>query len=131
MEDNGIMTNLTQKGNLNEKKGEIGKNNNPATRYSDEFRQRAVGLYRESIKSCLTTVGVRSKLAKELGIADPTLRDWILKADARDTTINTLSTTELVDKVKQLENEVKELRIQKDILKAATTFFARELDPQN
>jgi transposase len=39
-------------------------------------------------------------------------------------------TTEERAKIKELEREVKELRRANEILKAASAFFARELDPQ-
>ena len=39
-------------------------------------------------------------------------------------------TSEERDRIKALEREVKELRRANEILKAAATFFARELDPQ-
>ena len=74
---------------------------NPALRYSDDFRQRAVDMYRQAIKTATSSHGVRPRIAKELGISDVTLRDWVLKADAKDSTINSLSQKEAADKIKE------------------------------
>ena len=75
---------------------------NRALRYSEDFRQRAVNMYREALKVSSDSRGVRPRIAKELGIADVTLRDWILKADANESTINSLSHREATEKIRQL-----------------------------
>ena len=51
-------------------------NPNRARRYTDEFRDRAVNMYRDSLKSGVNLYGLRPRIARELGIADVTLRDW-------------------------------------------------------
>jgi transposase-like protein len=56
-------------------------------------------------------------------MADPTLRDWILKADAKDATINSLIETEAAERIKKLEKENANLRRDFEIVKAASTFF--------
>lgn len=129
MEHNRIMGNIKNKAESITKSDSKNKDN-PATRYNEDFRQRAVNLYNEQLKSSTNQHGLRARIARELGIADPTLRDWILKADARDATINSLNETEAAERIKKLEKENADLRRDFEIVKAASTFFARELDPR-
>jgi len=129
MEHNSIMGNIKNKSE-SITKSDFKKKDNPATRYNDEFRLRAVNLYREQLKSSTNRYGLRARIARELGVSEPTLRDWILKADARDATINSLNETEAAERIKKLEKENANLRRDFEIVKAASTFFARELDPR-
>jgi transposase len=58
-----------------------------------------------------------------------TLRKWVRQAEIDGGARPGVSSAE-AERVKQLEREVKELRRANEILKAASVFFARELDPQ-
>jgi len=89
-------------------------------RYSPEFRAEAVRLY-QSVK------GEKSmrELAVELGISNETLRSWIKQADADDGRAEGL-TTEERDELRKLRRKVRILEEEREILKKAAAFFAKE-----
>ena len=93
---------------------------NRSRRYSPEFRAEAVRLYR-SVK------GEKSmrELAVELGISNETLRSWIKQADADDGRAEGL-TTEERDELRKLRRKVRVLEEEREILKKAAAFFAKE-----
>jgi transposase len=66
-----------------------------------------------------------AEAAKSLGIRPSQLYDWKAKIEAstQDSTLSVDERTEL----HQLRRENKTLRIEKDILKKASAFFAREM----
>jgi transposase len=65
----------------------------------------------------------------DLGIGAESLRGWVrqARADAAGGTPSTLTTAER-ERLKELERENRELRQANEILKAASVFFAKELD---
>ena len=85
-----------------------------------EFRQRAVDLAREGT----TPVG---KLAKDLGISESCLRNWMAQADAddKDGGGNRLSSVEKKE-LTELRRRNKLLEQENEILKRAAAYFARE-----
>jgi len=68
-------------------------------------------------------------IAGKLGMTPETLRIWIRRAEVDDRKRPGL-TTEERERIKVLERENRELRRANEILKAASAFFARELDPR-
>jgi transposase len=62
-------------------------------------------------------------------MTNETLRKWVRQAEIDGGARPGVSSEE-AERVKALEREVKELRRANEILKAASIFFARELDPQ-
>jgi transposase len=62
-------------------------------------------------------------------MTNETLRKWVRQAEVDGGARPGVSSAE-AERVKALEREVKELRRANEILKAASVFFARELDPQ-
>jgi transposase len=68
-------------------------------------------------------------IAEKLNVNKETLRSWVNQAEKDKGERAGLSTDERV-RIKELEREVAELRRANDILKAASAFFARELDPR-
>ena len=68
-------------------------------------------------------------IAEKLKVNHESLRIWVRKAETDAGTRPGLTTDERA-KMKELEREVKELRRANEILKAASAFFARELDQQ-
>ncbi|WP_030379213.1 MULTISPECIES: transposase [unclassified Streptomyces] len=94
----------------------------PAPRkYPDELRERAV-------REVRTTGRPIAHVAKDLGIHKEALRSWVRQAEAdageRDDRLTTAEREEL----RQLRRENAELRRANEILKAASAFFAAELD---
>ncbi len=88
--------------------------------YPPEFKAEAVRLVHGSDKSLST-------LAKDLGVADQTLRNWVLQAET-DSGVREGLTSDERGELHQLRREVRTLRQEREILKKAAAFFARESD---
>jgi len=87
--------------------------------FPPEFRQRAVDLARQGELPV-------SKIAKDLGISDSCLRNWMHQADAEDSgKAGQLSAGEKKE-LAELRRRNKQLETENDILKRAAAYFARE-----
>ena len=86
--------------------------------YHPEFRAQAVQLVKDSGKS-------RRQIAADLGISYETLRKWIRQARI-DAGEREGLTSEERDELKRLRRENWLLREERDILRRATAFFAKE-----
>lgn len=73
--------------------------------------------------------GVIARVADKLGINRETLRNWIKQAEIDGGHRPGTSTVD-GKRIAELERENRELRRANEILKAAASFFARELDPR-
>ena len=93
-------------------------------KYPDELRARAVRLYRESDPK--PTI---RRLAEQLGVHHEALRNWIRQDQADAGVRHDRPTTDMAEENKRLRQEVAELRRANEILKAASAYFAAELDP--
>lgn len=91
---------------------------NPRPPYPPEFRSEAVRLYRSSGKSL-------KAVADELGISLETLRNWVNRAKI-DAGEKPGLTTEEREELRRLRRENRVLRDEREILKKAAAFFARE-----
>lgn len=89
-----------------------------ATRYPQEFRQRAVELARLREKPI-------TQLAADLGVSDQTLRNWLKQADINEGRREGLTTEERQELVR-LRRENRVLQMEIEILKHASAYFARE-----
>jgi transposase len=74
-------------------------------------------------------VGAVSRVARQLGIGTESLRNWVKQADVDSGKRPGITTAEQ-RRIAELERENRELRRANEILKAAASFFARELDPR-
>jgi transposase len=97
--------------------------------YPQEFRERAVRMVFEHQDEYPTQWRAIESIAKKLQVNHETLRQWVRRAET-DAGGRPGLTTDERQRLKDLEREVKELRRANEILKAASAFFARELDPQ-
>lgn len=97
-------------------------------RYPPEVRERAVALVLEHQGEYRSQWAAMGAIAPKFGMATETLRNWVRQAE-RDQGLRAGPTSEEAGRIKQLERENKELRRANEILKAASAFFARELDP--
>ena len=93
-------------------------------KYPDELRQRAVRLYRESDPK-----PVIRKLAEQLGVHHEALRNWIRQDQADAGERHDRPTTDMLAENARLARENAELRRVNEILRAASSYFASELDP--
>jgi transposase len=87
-------------------------------RYDDDFRAGAVGIVRETNKTV-------AQVAKDLGINPGTLANWVAK--------DKLARGERLDpnkvdpeRVRQLEAENAELRMERDVLKRSVVLWVKE-----
>ena len=89
-------------------------------RFSDEYKAEAVRLVGESGKR----VGA---IARELGLSETALRRWVQQAevDAGRGPTGALTTGER-EELGQLRRDNQRLRMEREILKKATAFFAKE-----
>jgi transposase len=93
-------------------------------KYPDELRQRAVRLYRDSDPK-----SVIKRLAEQLNVHPEALRNWIRQAEADAGERNDRPTSDMLEENRRLLKENAELRRANEILKAASAYFAAELDP--
>ncbi|HET9002226.1 MAG TPA: transposase [bacterium] len=87
--------------------------------YPLEFREEAVRLVREGGKS----IGA---VAKDLGIADQSLCNWVKQSDLDAGRLTDGLTTEERVELRRLRRENRVLREEREILKKAAAFFAQE-----
>jgi transposase len=96
--------------------------------YPQDLRDRAVRLVRETKSQYPSENQAIVSIAAKLGIATAqTLRNWVRQAEV-DAGARPGTTTQEAAEIKALKREVAELRRANDILKAAASFFAAELD---
>jgi transposase len=96
-------------------------------RYPPELKERAVRMVQEIRQQDPGDKAVISRVARQLGVGDESLRAWVKQADIDTGARAGLSTTEQAE-LKELRKEVRELRRSNEILQAAATFFGAELD---
>ncbi len=89
---------------------------------NDELRERGVRLVFESGRPIVD-------VARDLGVHRETLRLWVRQAKADQGRRQDRLSTRERERFKDLEKESRELRRANEILKAAGSFFAAELDP--
>ncbi len=95
------------------------------SKYTDEFKRDAVELVRSTGRSI-------NDVARELGVCHETLRNWVRKQyPAQPPSSSDGSGLSVADKdaeIARLRAEVAELRVEKEILRKAAAFFAKEMD---
>jgi transposase len=98
-------------------------------KYPPELRERAVRMVLEQVEQRGERFGTVTRVAKQLGIGSESLRKWVQQAEV-DGGLRPGTTTEDKRRITELERENRELRRANEILKSASAFFARELDPR-
>ncbi len=96
-------------------------------RYPPELKERAVRMVRELRQQDPGDRAVISRVARQLGVGDESLRSWVKQSEV-DAGKRPGLTTEEQAELKRLRKENFELRRSNDILQAAATFFGAELD---
>ena len=88
--------------------------------YPEEFRREAIELVRLNEKPLV-------QIAKDLGVSDMTLRNWVKQADV-DAGKRAGLTSDEREELRALRRENRTLRMEREILKKAAAFFAKETD---
>ena len=104
----------------------------PAPRkYPPELRERAQRLVAEAREQepGLSMNAAVLRIGPRVGVNPDTLRGWVKRADI-DNGRRPGITTGDASRIKDLERENRELKRANEILLAASSFFARELDPR-
>jgi transposase len=92
----------------------------PRRFFSPEYKGEVVELIRSTGK----TVG---QVAKELDLTETAVREWVKRADLDAGRSDGLTTAER-EELRRLRRENRELREEREILRKAAVFFARETD---
>jgi transposase-like protein len=100
-------------------------------KYPAEIHERAVRLVREAMaeEPSVSLSATVARIGQRVGVSPDTLRTWV-RQDQVDQGERPGVTTADAARVKELEREVKELKRANEILLAASSFFARTLDPR-
>ena len=98
-------------------------------RYPRELRERAVRMVLDISAREGSSEGVIPRVAKQLDVSYEALRKWVRQAQVDQGQRSGTSTVDR-ERIVALEKENKDLRRANEILKAAASFFARELDPR-
>jgi transposase len=98
------------------------------SKYPSELRERAVRMVFESKDDYPSEFEAIRAVTAKLGIGSTeTLRKWVRRAEVDGGTRPGKTSSELAE-IRELKKEVSELRRANEILKAASAFFAAELD---
>ena len=102
----------------------------PAQRkHPEELRERAVKMVLEIRDREGKGRGEIARVAGQLGVHREALRLWVRQAEIDDGRRPGTATDD-ARRIAELERENRELRRANEILKAASAYFARELDPK-
>lgn len=93
------------------------------------MRERAVRMVFELREQTGEKTGTIARVADQLGVHREALRTWVRQAEV-DGGQRPGTTSADTKRIAELEREVRELRRANEILKAASAYFARELDPK-
>ena len=87
-------------------------------KYDREFREGAVRIVKETNKPI-------AQIARDLGINEGTLGNWVARDREARQGIDGLSASE-VEELKRLRAEVAELRMERDVLKRSVVLWVKE-----
>jgi transposase-like protein len=95
-----------------------------------EVQARAVRLVSDHLGEYPSLTAASAAVAKQVGVGRETVRRWVVQAQVDGGQRGGITSEELAE-IKRLKAENRRLREDVAILKAATSFFAGELDPRN
>lgn len=91
--------------------------------YPEEFRRDVVAVARKHEAPL-------SQIARDFGISEATLHNWLRKADVDDDGVRPGVTTAESEELRVLKRRNRLLEQENEILRRAAAFFARELPPK-
>ena len=100
-----------------------------AVRYPREQRERAVKMVLSHLDEYDSVYKAASAIGPKVGVGVETLRRWVVLEKDKTNPALAQERAESV-RVKELERKVRDLTEANEILKAASIFFAGELDPR-
>ena len=89
-------------------------------KFSKEFKLETVKLVKEGPRSI-------GEVARDLDLTESAVRNWVRQFDVDAGVREGVSTGEL-EELRRLRSENRQLRMERDILKKATAFFAKGID---
>lgn len=95
-----------------------------------ELKARAVRLVTDHAGEYPSLTAAAAAVAKQLGVGTESVRRWVVQAQV-DAGQRSGMTTEEIAEIRTLKAKVRRLEEDNAVLKAATVFFAGELDPGN
>ena len=93
-------------------------------------RERAVKMVLDHLDEYRSVYAARQVIGPKVGVGAESLRRWTLQAQV-DAAQRPGATTAEQQRIEELERENRDLKEANEILKAASIFFARELDPRH
>jgi len=96
----------------------MGRSKRPRRSFTKEFKAEVVELVRQPGNTA-------ASVARDLDLTETAVREWVKQADIDNGTRDGLTTVERAE-LARLRKEDRVLREERDILKRATAFFARE-----
>ena len=105
-----------------------GSSQKPTTRrYTPEEKEQAVRMVRTLRAELGTSQGTVKRVARQLGYGVESVRSWVKQAEIDGGQMPGVTTAEGA-RLKEAEQEIRELRRANAILRSASIFFAAELD---
>jgi transposase len=96
----------------------MGRSKRPRRSFTKEFKAEVVALVRQDGNTA-------ASVARDLDLTETAVREWVRQADVDDGGRDGLTSSER-EELARLRRENRVLREERDILKRATAFFARE-----
>jgi len=93
-------------------------------------KERALRLLAEHRGDYPSDTAAAEAIAKKVGVGRETVRRWLVQADV-NAGARPGVTSDVQSEIKKLKAENRRLQEDLEILRAATVFFAGELDPRN
>ncbi len=106
----------------------FGKVNIMPKKFTPEVKAKAVRLVCDHVDDYAYEWEAIKTVASRLGMGAETLRKWVRQSEIDEGASEGITTTVSIE-MRALKRKNAELERTVEILKAATTFFARELDP--
>lgn len=103
------------------------------SKYPVELKERAVAMVRDLERELGAGRGAIARVAKHLGLHPETVRQWVRDDDKGKRPCGQRVPESAADKdarIAELQQKVRELERANAILKAASAFFAQEMNPR-